>query len=160
MPRQHAHDFNVGGNINEGLRASRQSGCEIILLNLDDFGLIEPLDIRPMVDLLDSYNEVGLIRLSYWVRGLSGVCVSYVLPRLNSKDYLWIRLIREWTLDNPWQTDDYLYSMQPHIAHMRYFEAYGYYAEHLHPGDTETEAWKAIRPRAISTPGTETIGLS
>jgi len=24
MPRQHAHDFNVGGNINEGLRASRR----------------------------------------------------------------------------------------------------------------------------------------
>jgi len=110
-----------------------------------------------MVDLLDSHNEAGLIRLSYWVRGLSGTCTNYVLPRLNSTDYLWIRLIREWTLDNPWQTDDYLYSMQPHIAHMRYFEAYGYYAEHLHPGDTEIEACRQYNDSPLAENGPQIL---
>jgi hypothetical protein len=132
MPREHPYDFDVGGNVNRGMFKAKENGCEIILMNFDDFALTADLDLCPMVDLLDSHPCSGLIRLSYWVHGYAGMCVERHLPHLN-QTYLWMRLIREWS------TDAYLFSMQPHIAHLRFFDTYGWYVEHSHPGITETE---------------------
>ena len=52
---------------------------------------------------------------------------------------MWFRLIRDWSMNNEWFTDSYLVSMQPYIAHYRFFEAHGMYPEGEHPGVTEVE---------------------
>ncbi len=129
--------FNTGGNVNRGIAAAHVNGCNIHMLNFDDWELSASLDLRPMVDVLDRYGEVGLVRLSYRVPGLGGVCVRYDAPRLDG-EYIWLRLIREWTLRNKWKTDSYMVSTQPYIAHRRFFEAYGYHPEHCTPGEAET----------------------
>ena len=127
--------FNTGGNINTGIRLAHDDGCDIHLLNFDDWALLRELDVRPMVDVLDRYNEVGFIRLSYTVPGLAGLCVRYD-DRTGGQ--MWLRLIRDWTLRNPWYTDSYMVSTQPYIAHRRFFEAYGYHPENVTPGEAET----------------------
>lgn len=132
-----AGKFNTGGNINKAIRAAKENGVLIHLLNFDDWPLTKSLDIRPMVDVLEKEEQVGLIRLSYCVPGLAGVCVRYDASRLDGK-YIWFRLIRDWTLRNPWVTDSYMVSTQPYIAHWRFFDAYGFHPEHCLPGDAET----------------------
>jgi hypothetical protein len=129
--------FNTGGSVNKAIRAAQANGCQIHLLDFDDWALTRELDIRPMVDVLEREESVGFIRLSYRVPGMAGVCVRYDAPRLN-KGLMWLRLIRDWTLRNPWATDSYMVSTQPYIAHMRFFEAYGMHPEHCSPGDAET----------------------
>ena len=137
MERQGPYDFNVGGNINRGMGIAQQSGCQIVLTTLDDWALTRVLDLRPAVDMLDTYQETGFVRLSHWVQGLSATCVQYSLPRLGC-DYMWMRLIREWSLKNPWGSEFYLPSMQPYLAHLRFFDTYGWLKENCHPGITET----------------------
>lgn len=128
--------FNTGGNVNGGIRAAHENGCNIHLLNFDDWALTRELDIRPMVDVLEREETVGFIRLSYRVPGMAGVCVRYDSPRLN-KNFMWLRLIRDWTLRNPWVTDSYMVSTQPYVAHRRFFDAYGYHPERVSPGLAE-----------------------
>lgn len=129
-------EFNTGGSINKGIRAAQENGASIYMLVFDDWALLRELDIRPMVDILDHKTDVGLIRLSYWVPGMSGVCVNYPSPRLGGH-YMWIRLIRDWTLKNPWATDSYMISTQPFVAHVRFHKAYGYHPENCDPGESE-----------------------
>lgn len=129
--------FNTGGNINRGIRIAWENGASIYMLVFDDWALLRELDIRSMVDILDCRPDVGFIRLSYWVPGMSGVCVNYPSPRMGGH-YMWIRLIRDWTLRNPWATDTYMTSTQPYVAHVRFHEAYGYHPEHCNPGEAET----------------------
>ncbi len=136
--------FNTGGNINRGIKAARANGASIYMLVFDDWALLRELDIRPAVDILDYKTEVGFIRLSYWVPGMAGVCVNYPSPRLGG-DYMWIRLIRDWTLKNPWVTDLYMTSTQPFVAHMRFHDAYGYHPEHCNPGVAETKLCQQYR---------------
>ena len=90
-----------------------------------------------MVDVLDTQPAVGFIRLSYWVPGLAGVSVRYDANRCGG-GHMWIRLIREWTLHNPWESDSYMVSTQPYVAHRRFFEAYGMHPENVNPGVAET----------------------
>ena len=52
---------------------------------------------------------------------------------------MWYRLIRKWSLSNPYgPSDSYIISTQPYIAHVRFFEAYGWHPEHVNPGMAET----------------------
>jgi hypothetical protein len=129
--------FNTGGNINKAIEAARDNDCLFHLLNFDDWALFRELDIRPMVDVLETNQHVGFIRLSYWVPGMAGVSVRYDAPRCGGC-YIWIRLIRGWTLRNSWVTDSYMVSTQPYVAHYRFFEAYGMHPEHCSPGEAET----------------------
>lgn len=132
QPRQ----FNTGGNINRGIVSARENGADIHMLVFDDWALFRDLDIRPMVDVLEAYQDVGFIRLSYIVPGLSGVCVRYDSRRLNAP-HLWLRLIREWSMHNPWKTEAFLVSTQPYIAHRRFFDAYEYHPVGINPGQSE-----------------------
>jgi len=129
--------FNTGGNINRGIGLAQQRGSLIHILIFDDWQLTRPLDLRPMVDVLDNHPQVGFIRLSYRVPGMAGVCVRYDAPRLGNLPLMWLRLIRDWTLRNPWVTDSYMVSTQPYIAHLRFFQAYGFHPEHCPPGEAE-----------------------
>lgn len=131
--------FNTGGNINRGIQTARENGSLIHMLNFDDWALQRELDISPHVDLLDVNDSVGFLRLSYLVPGMAGVCVGHrSSERLNASGYMWLRLIRDWSTQNPWATDNYLVSTQPYLAHIRFFEAYGWHPEHCNPGVAET----------------------
>jgi hypothetical protein len=128
--------FNTGGNINRGIRLAQQNGCSIYTLNFDDWALTRELDISPMVDVLDNVPAVGFIRLSYHVPGHGMLSVRYDAPRLN-KGYMWLRIIRDWSLHNQWYNDTYLVSTQPYVAHVRFHEAYGWHPESVTPGESE-----------------------
>jgi hypothetical protein len=130
--------FNTGGNCNRAITEMLAQGDNIYLLNFDDWTLIKELDIRPMADVLDTCPDVGFIRLSWLTPGISGVVARYDAPR-SLGPYMWLRLIRSWSVENPWYTDSYLVSMQPFIAHIRFHEAYGLYQENVNPGICETE---------------------
>lgn len=128
--------FNTGKNINLGIQHARKNGCSIYHLNFDDWALFRDLDIRPMVDILDTYDYIGFVRLSYQVPGLGGLTHRIDSPRTTGC-WIWFRLIREWCLRNPWETQGYLVSTQPYVAHMRFHEAYGMHPENVSPGHAE-----------------------
>lgn len=130
--------FDTGGNIHVALRKMQETGDSIYLLNFDDWTLLKELDIRPMADVLDTQPSVGFIRLSWLTPGISGVITRYDSERTPSAN-MWLRLIRNWSTQNPWENDAFLVSMQPYIAHMRFHDAYGWFQEHVNPGVTETE---------------------
>jgi hypothetical protein len=128
--------FNTGGNINEGIRAARNDGVPVHMLVFDDWMLIRDLDLCPLADIVDSQEEVGMIRLSYITPGLGALSVRYDGPKTGRRWIFW-RLIRDWTLHNPWKVDRYMVSTQPYIAHYRFFEAYGMHPENISPGEAE-----------------------
>lgn len=128
--------YNTGGNINKAIHAARANGCLIHMLNFDDWVLLQQLDICPMVDVLDVHESVGFIRLSYMMPGLAGLTVRYDAPRAN-RNWIWYRLIRDWTLSNPWKSDRYMVSTQPYVAHYRFFQSYGMHPENIAPGEAE-----------------------
>ena len=148
--------FNTGGNINKAIKAARDNDCLIHLLNFDDWALVRELDIRPMVNILEKEKSVGLIRLSYRVPGLAGVCMRYDAPRIGGQ-YIWLRLIRSWTLRNPWKTDTYIVSTQPYLAHWRFFEAYGFHPEHCQPGEAETGLGQQYNESALGEEGPQVL---
>ena len=130
--------FNTGHNANYAINLMREQGDSIYLLNFDDWTLLHDLDIRPYAEVLDRYAEVGFVRLSWLTPGISGVCVRYDADH-SVGPMMWLRLIRQWSVENPWATDGFLVSMQPFIAHWRFHEAYGMYKENVNPGVCETE---------------------
>jgi hypothetical protein len=131
--------FNTGGNINRGIRLAQENGCEIYFLDFDDWTLFRDLDIRPMVDVLDHEEKVGFIRLSYHVPGHGLLTVRYDAPRMGvGAGYMWGRIIRHWSLENPYgDRDAYLVSTQPYVAHARFHDAYGWHPENVNPGLAE-----------------------
>lgn len=129
--------FNTGGNVNKAIRAAEANGCLIHMLNFDDWALYRELDIRPAVNVLETEPRVGFIRLSYHVPGHGMLSVRYDAPRLNA-GYMWLRIIREWSLHNRYgDRDNYLASTQPYVAHKRFFDRYGMHPEHVNPGLAE-----------------------
>jgi hypothetical protein len=130
--------FDFGGCINEGVRLAIEDGADIQLVNVDDMQLLRTLDIRPHVDVLDSYGETGYMRLSWATPGISGVCTRYDVNRINEA-HIWLRIIRDWSVNNPWRSESFVVSMQPFIAHKRFYDAYGHFREHINPGETESE---------------------
>jgi hypothetical protein len=131
--------FNTGLNANTGIRAAQANGCQIYELNYDDWALFRDLDIRPMVDVLDHEPAVGFIRLSYHVPGHGLLTVRYDAPRMGvGAGYMWGRIIRNWSLENPYgDRDAYLVSTQPYVAHTRFHDAYGWHPENINPGLAE-----------------------
>lgn len=128
--------FNTGGNINKGIQIARDHGCLIHMLNFDDWGLFRPLDLRYPVDILDTFEQVGFIRLSYLVPGDAGIICNYA-GKHTGEPYMWLRHIRDWQRSNPWQRNEYTVSTQPYVAHWRFFETYGLHPEHCNPGQAE-----------------------
>jgi len=153
--------FNTGGNINRGLEAIYARGCDIYYLCFDDWALTRELDIRPHVDVLDTHEQVGFIRLSYHVPGHGALSVRYDAPRLgtpgNPAGYMWWRLIRGWSLQNPWERDTYLVSTQPFVAHRRFHAAYGMHPENCSPGDAEIGLGKQYNESPLGENGPQIL---
>jgi len=149
--------FNTGGNVNVGIRLAHENGCDIHMLVFDDWALLRELDICPMVDILDSNPNVGFVRLSYRVPGNNGCVVDYTCPRCGG-GYMWYRLIREWSLHNPYgPSDSYMISIQPYVAHWRFFEAYGFLPEHVAPGTTEIELGRQYNDSPLGENGPQVL---
>lgn len=151
-----AGQFNTGGNINRGLEVAYSRGCDIYYLCFDDWALTRPLDIRPAVDVLDTHEQVGFVRLSYHVPGHGMLSVRYDSPRLK-RGYMWLRLIRDWSLRNPWERDTYLVSTQPYVAHRRFHAAYGMHPENVSPGEAEIGLGKQYNESGLGENGPQIL---
>lgn len=131
-------EFNLGGSTNRGIRTAQEHGCDIYLIVCDDDALIEPWDIRPHVDLLDSQEEVGAIRCAHLSEGMGVMVDSYMTDRIGLW-YSWGRIVRSWSLNNPWKSQCYLNIYDTILYHSRFLDAYGWFPENLHPGQTEVD---------------------
>lgn len=148
--------FNTGGNINRGIEIAQQNGCSIYLVICDDDMLVEPWDIRPHVDLLDTHPAVGALRCAHLSEGQGVLIQSFVTERVQ-KRYLWGRIIRDWSINNPWETQTYLAIFDTIIFHQRFFDAYGKMVEHQHPGITECELCKAYNYSPLGEDGPQVM---
>lgn len=128
--------FNMGGNTNTGIQFAQDRGGDYLFLIQDDTILLDPLDLEPYVCILCEHQATGMIRFNYLAPGLSGTFIEYPASRLG-QNYTFLRIIREWSIHNPWKTDTYIPAFQPSLVHRRFYDAYGLYPENLHPGLTE-----------------------
>lgn len=151
-----AQACNCGGSINRGIRLAQENGALVHLMNFDDWALVEDLDIRPLADILYANENLGFVRLSYAVQGNAGIYWHYAAPRLNGR-YTGVRLIRDWARLNPWWKDDYLVSTMPYIAHLRFFQAYGFHPERCSPGQAEHNLNKQYVDSPLSESGPHVI---
>ena len=71
IEREGPRDYDVGGNINKGIKRALEAGANIHLMSFDDFILVGDLNLCPMVDVLDAHSNVGFIRLGYRSWGLA-----------------------------------------------------------------------------------------
>lgn len=130
-------EFNMGGNTNRGIEIAQDAGCHLYFTVHDDTILEDDLDLHPHVCVLEEHPNAGFIRFNRLSDGLAGVITGYSASRLSSVEQVYLRLIREWSLQNPWKSDTYLHAFQPALIHQRFYDAYGYYPEHYNPGLTE-----------------------
>jgi hypothetical protein len=132
-------EFNLGGNVNQGTRLGLEQGVEQFFITCDDDAPLECWDMRPYVDLLDTHQEVGAVRTVHLSEGTGVLIKDTRSQRLDGQLFMWGRAIREWSLRNPYgQTQSYLNTFDMILYHRRFFDAYGFFPEHEHPGLTET----------------------
>ena len=128
-------EFDLGGNINRGIQIAQDHGCSQYFLVGDDYILLDDLDLTPYVATLKENPQVGFVRFVLLVPGMAGLVTGY---RGGNQVIPFLRLIREWCLRNPWKIDSYVHAIFPALIHQRFYDAYGYYPEHMTPGNTET----------------------
>lgn len=114
--RQDRHG--VGASWNSGVGAIPDD--EVILHAVDDWLLIEYLDLTPWVELLKDSTEIGAIRLGPPHPGLTGVCT------LTTSGWV-VRLARH----------NFVFSFRPTLFHKRFFHHYGRFDEDMSALETE-----------------------
>lgn len=124
-------DFNLGGNVNLGIKTAKENRASIYFVTQDDALLETPLDLRPYAEILHNHQSVGYIRLNYAVTGLAGEIVAYKAESLN-RFFPFLRIRRSIS------TNHYVPAFAPALLHYRFIETYGWYPENVHPGLTET----------------------
>ena len=127
-------EFNLGGNVNRGIRTAQEHRCSHYFIVEDDTVLLDDLELKPYVQILTQHPQTGFIRFIVLVPGMAGIVTGY---RAGNQVIPFLRLIREWCLKNPWRRDSYIHAFQPALVHQRYYDAYGYEPENLDPGKTE-----------------------
>jgi len=129
-------EFNMGGNANRGIQLAQDQGIDFYFIVHDDTILLDPLNLEPYVYILEEHQQTGMIRFNYLASGLSGHFIDYQASKLGY-EVTFLRLIREWSLYNPWKIDAYIPAFQPALVHQRFYDSYGLYPEGLYPGLTE-----------------------
>lgn len=123
----------LGGNTNRALKTIQ---TDIVLQLQDDYFLRKPLDLTPHVEKLLADESAG------WVR----------LRLLNGQRFTASIEDRYWRIN--WFSDEgYICSDQPHLKHMRFHQAFGYYPEGLRVADTENEWCWRVRKEAQDNGG-------
>jgi hypothetical protein len=130
-------EINLGGCVNVGIQLAFEHGAEMVFITCDDDAPLAPFDMRPYADLLQNYPEVGAVRCAPLSEGLGLNVTSTRIPRLDGQEYLWGRVVRDWSMHSPWQTQAYLCTFDMILYHKRFFDAYGMFPENEHPGLTE-----------------------
>lgn len=110
----------LGANLNYLHRLARDAGWFLTFQMDDDYWLNAPLDLTPHAKKLIDDPTVGVIRLM-------GIAGHHYVAHLR-QGYWHIR----W--DSP---ELYIASNRPHLAHSRFYVAYGLYPEGLRLGHTE-----------------------
>lgn len=87
----------------------------------DDWELSQPLDVTPYVRLLEENGDVGMVRLGHMPINLDLRSVGY-----DGRMYLHVR-----------KSQQYAYSGNPHLKHVRFNEVYGGLPTGMNPGETE-----------------------
>lgn len=123
----------LGGNVNRALKAIK---TDIVLQLQDDYFLRKPLDLTPHVEKLLADDSAGWIRLRL----------------LNGQRFTASIEDRFWRV-NWFSEEGYICSDQPHIKHMRFHNAFGYYPEGLRVADTENEWCWRVREEAQKNGG-------
>lgn len=101
---------NLGANMNAALRL----GCSpTVLLQQDDWMLLEPLDLSPGADFLCVHREVDLIRYS-WPDN-DRMCPTFIAQ---PDGWRKIDMARKWP-----------YGDDPHLRHRSFMGRYGWYLE-------------------------------
>lgn len=118
----------LGGNVN---RALKQLQTDIVLQLQDDYFLRKPLELTPHVERLLLDPTAGWIRLRL----------------LNGQRFTATVEDRYWRV-NWFSEEGYICSDQPHLKHMRFHQAFGYYPEGLKVADTENEWCWRVREEA------------
>lgn len=136
--------FNLGGNVNKGIKDARWHGVFHYMVVEDDTTLASPLDLRPYVDVLNHHHSTGYIRFNYNVTGIAGEVIGYEAPRLG----LIVSFLR---LRRSWSSNHYVPAFNPALLHYRFIEAYGWYPENLHPGLTETYMCNQYKDKETDT---------
>ena len=110
----------VGASMNVGSIECLKKADYILWLE-DDWELTHSFDLRPCVELLSTYEQIGMVRLGYISPGIVGTLVS-------GNGHLW------WRLD---KGPTYTFTGHASLRHRRFLEAYMPYREDLTPGETE-----------------------
>lgn len=110
----------VGASMNMGTEACLKHADYILWLE-DDWELTHSFDLRPCVELLSTYDHIGMVRLGYISPGVVGHLVG-------GSGHLW------WLLD---KGPTYTFVGHASLRHRRFMAAYMPYREDLTPGETE-----------------------
>jgi hypothetical protein len=95
---------------------------ELFIVSVDDYFLMEPLDITADVMLMLHDPEIGQVRYSrmaYWGSGGRGPETYAKLVDCPKTGFHWLKLDKQRT------TDSYMCSVGVHLYHRRFWDAYG-----------------------------------
>lgn len=122
-----------GANMNVLIQAAAVAGCPVMLSLDDDHWMIKPHDITPHVEKLMNDATVGAIRLM-------GIAGHHYHARLDEM---------YWRIN--WSSPElYITSHRPHLKHIRFHEAFGFYPENLKLGLTEETFCHTAQDKALS----------
>jgi len=130
----HHERIGYGAGANRGIAAARAQRALMFFLE-DDWQLLEPLDLNPFAELLQTNPSIGMVRMGYLVAGATGRLFA-------QQGQLYWRLQRQC---QPTTEEDLVFTGHPSLRHARLHDDYGLYAEGLLPGDTELEFAQRVR---------------
>ena len=114
----------VGASLNQGLKSSWLIS-PLVLYAVDDWRVIEKLDLTPWADLLIQFEDVGLVRffphpdLSGWIR------------------YFWDMQPTQHGL--VLDRHHYAFATRPFLGHKRFFDTYGSFTENVNAYQVEED---------------------
>src|SRR3972149_4440506 len=112
----------VGKSMNLGMDIRLARGAEYILWLEDDWQLVFPFDLAPVVGLMQEREDIGMVRLGYLSPSISAQMIS-------AAGQLW------WHLKRNGET--YIFAGHASLRSRSFCLAYGHYVEGLAPGETE-----------------------
>jgi len=122
----------VGVSMNLGQHVCWERSDYILWLE-DDWQLTAPFNLMPCVAVLRECQDVGMVRLGYMQRGMTGTLEA-------GGGQLWWRL--SWDSSDP-----YVFTGHAALRHKRFWDFNGDYPAGLTPGDTEGVFSDKVRRR-------------
>lgn len=113
--------WGVGASLNAGLRAAHQNS-PLTLYAVDDWKLVDPINLTPWAKLLHAHEDLGALRL--------GPPHPWLTGQVEHDDGRWyLRIDRH----------HYAFSFRPTLFHQRLFDAYGQLPEDVTSLESEKQ---------------------